>query len=500
MDNNNEKFSYNADDGPDVDELIRELRKEKNKRNSRIESVSDADGDISNDVPQTSSATLAEEEHMPEILSSKNKAKESATKRRFSIQKNNPDIEGKRHLLRDSEMLIYDSELDEIDYYDPEDLPEPRDYLPIRFSRCGRLGIARGVMYGLFIICISVVLAVMCWLFACDVLALNKADSTAVVTVTEYVPVDEADRYDEDGREITADIDQVSTALKSAGVIEYKWLFKLFARIASASVKIDPGVYQISTRLDYRAIVTSLQSGSGELVTVTVTIPEGYTMDQIFALLEENNVSTAEKLYDAAANTQYDYSWLDADTLGDPNRLEGFLFPDTYEFYQGESSKTAINRFLKNFNNRFDEDMIQQAKELGFSVREIVTLASLVEKEAGDSDGERENVSSVIHNRLNASMPLQLDSTINYINNSSTFQFTAADLETDSPYNTYLYSGLPAGPICNPGLAALKAALNPASTSYYYFAIDAETGETHFFKNGSDFTSFVDSQNYSNLD
>ncbi len=407
--------------------------------------------------------------------------------------------------LRADQMLVYDSELDDIDYTDEEDLPEARDYMPIRFRRYGRVGVAGGILYALFVISVSIVLACAAWMMAADVLALNKEEVSAVVTIDAYEPTDEdtlneeGNAVNEDGDEIQVDIDQVATVLKNAGIIEYKWLFKLYSQFSSADAKIDPGTYDVSTDLDYRALVTTMQFGSGSQEETRVTFPEGYTLSQIFALLEENNICKVEDLEEAAANYDFDYDFLDDLELGDASRLEGYLFPDTYDFYQGESATVAINRFLRNTSNKLTEEMEEQAASMGYTMHEIIIIASLIEKEAG-SDEERATIASVIYNRLNAGWTLGLDSTINYILGSSTLELTSDDLQIDSPYNTYLYSGLPAGPICNPGLASIEAALNPESTNYWYwYSYETDSGEwvTEFFTNSDDFNAFAEEHPYS---
>lgn len=398
--------------------------------------------------------------------------------------------------LRGDQMLVYDSELDEVDYTDDEDLPEVRDYLPIRFARYGRIGIGGGILYALFVISASVILACLLWLFASDVLALNKEPGSAIVTIEEYVPTGDQPAtvmVGDTEQRIKVDIDQVATELKNKGMIEYTWLFKLFSQFSHAEAKIDPGTYDVSTELDYRALVTSLQFGSGKQEVTRITFPEGYTVAQTFALLEENQICHVDELYEAAANYEFRYDFIEELSLGDENRLEGYLFPDTYDFYQNESASVSLSRFLSNLNNKLTDEVRQAAENRGLTVRELLTIASLIEKEAG-SDDERATIASVIYNRLNAGMKLQLDSTINYINNTSTFNITNADMEIDDPYNTYMYEGLPPGPICSPGMASIMAAIEPESTDYWYwYAVD---GETFFFTNHEDFDAFADAHPY----
>ena len=389
--------------------------------------------------------------------------------------------------LRADEMLVYDSELDEIDYTDEDDLPEMRDYMPIRFRRYGRTGIGGGILYALFVISVSIVLACMLWMYASDALALSKEEKTAVVYLEEYEPVGDMPTMNDEGQEILVDIDQVATALKNAGIIEYKWLFKVFCSFCDGETKMDPGTYDVSTKQDYYALVSSLHFGSDTQEITRVTFPEGFTMEQIFTLLEENNICRQKDLYEAAANYEFDYWFLEDMELGDPSRLEGYLFPDTYDFYQGEDANVALNRFLNNMENKLTDTIRDMAAEQGVTVREAIIIASLIEKEAGAAD-DRATMASVIYNRLDSGWKLQLDSTVNYVLGTSTFDLTTDDLETDDPYNTYVYEGLPPGPICNPGLASIQAAVEPESTDYWYWY--AYEGESEFF------TSYEDSQAY----
>ena len=264
-----------------------------------------------------------------------------------------------------------------------------------------------------------------------------------------------------------ADIDYIADALKDAGLIEYKWLFKAFCRISHADTKVAPGEYELKSNYDYQALIRHMSPFSGGALTVKVTFPEGLNMRQMFLLLEENGVSKYDDLMAAAADYKFNYDFLDELPQGDASRLEGYLFPDTYEFYVNMQPASAINKFLETFYYSFDEEMQQQLEASGRDMREIVIIASMIEKEAAN-DEERALIASVIYNRLNTGMPLGIDATILYIHPEHEGAPTAEMLAEDSPYNTRDRIGLPPTPICNPGLASLKAALNPASTNYYY--------------------------------
>ena len=413
---------------------------------------------------------------------------------------NDPAIAGDEKLRR-GYVYMSGAELDgTVDEEDEElrrgDELSARDYMPVRFQRRGRVGIVGGLMYAVFILSVSVILACMAWMFASDVLSLNKDSLTAVVTLPKTIFT--AEKTDEGKTINVADIDYVATELKNAGMIEYKFLFKLYSKLSHADQKLSPGSYELTTAFDYRALVKKMQAGSESQLVTTITFPEGYTMEQIFTKLEENDICSKADLYDAAANYGYTYSFLDPEMKGNAARLEGFLFPDTYDFYQGEQASSAINKFLRNFHYKLTADMLNQAENLGLTMYQVVNVASMIEKEAAD-DSERANIASVIYNRLNAGMPLQIDATIQYILPERKAYLTESDLAVESPYNTYLNIGLPAGPVANAGLASINAALQPNSTQYYYYALDLETMTHRFFNSYNEHQAFVETQDYSTL-
>ena len=391
---------------------------------------------------------------------------------------------------------------------EPEEELDPREaeraYKPIRSRRDGRIGCMGGIMYALFIMCTSILLAVFGWMAASDVLALNKTAESVEITLPESAFTKKTvDVTDDDGN-VTgtksvrcADMNTVAGILKDYGLINYKWLFRLYSSFSNADRQISPGTYELTTNLDYRALVKKMQAGADSQLQTLVMFPEGYNLDQVFAKLEENGVCSAEDLYEAAANAEYSYAFLEGVETGDPYRLEGFLFPDTYYFYQGMQASSAINKFLSNLHYRITDEMWQQASALNLTFRQVITVASLIEREAAN-DEERATIASVIYNRLNAGMPLQLDSTVVYALRETGETTMSIDLimSTDSPYNTYLYQGLPPGPICNPGMNSIEAALNPEQTNYYYFALDMETKSMRFFETLEEHEAFVATQDY----
>ena len=335
--------------------------------------------------------------------------------------------------------------------------------------------IAEGVIYVGGILLISFILATIGWRWAGDVLALNKEPVTASVTITEG-----------------ESLGDVTAELKEKGLVKYGYLFQLFASFTHKAEKITAGSYELSTVMDYSALLNNISSTSAYRETVTVTIPEGYTVEEIFKLMENKGVCSYDDLLKTAQKETFDFDFLKDVKTKEEKRLEGYLFPDTYEFYKGADAKSVINTMLKNFDDRFDSKMEAEMQLLGYSKNDIIIMASIIEKETDGSD--QRNIASVIQNRLKNTWAtpkgyLQVDSTIQYLLKERKKKLTDKDLEIDSPYNTYKNPGLPIGPICNPGLTAIEAALEPNKTNYYYFMLGKD-GTTHFFDTEASFLAF----------
>lgn len=362
-------------------------------------------------------------------------------------------------------------------------------------------GLAGGALYFLFVISVSIILACLAWAAATDVLGFKSSDTVAQITLDkDRFTYQEVKVKDDDGNIKTkkvhyADMSYVADQLKDNGIIKYKWLFKLFGSVYNADEKIDPGTYELKAIYDYKALVKKMTSGSAAMVTKKITFPEGYTMRQIFKKLNDEGVCDYDELMDAAANSTFNYSFLEGTEKGDANRLEGFLFPDTYEFYEGMPAATAINKLLEVFHYKMTAEMLEWQEESGYTMREIVTIASMIEKEAAN-DTEQYTIASVIYNRLKKDWPLQIDSTTLYEYPDHEGAPTAEMLAKDSPYNTRISKGLPPSPICSPGITSIRAALQPSSTNYMYYALNTATGQHEFFKTADAFNAFVATQNY----
>lgn len=392
------------------------------------------------------------------------------------------------------------------DAYEEDAAEDPDPDAPVRKVRPKR----KKNGYGLFglphlastIIWIAIVaitgisLGRLLWVCASDVLAFGRPDQQISVTITK-----------EDN------LDTISQKLYDAGLIKYPELFKLYGSISGAEKKFDAGTYELNTLFDYHALVNAMGSSSLRS-TVEVTISEGYNCAQIFALLEKKGVCTAAALEEYAATSQFSSYWFLEDIpKGNKYCLEGFLFPDTYEFFVGDDPQRVYSILLGQFEKKFNEELqgyivtlnenlAKKLQKNGFSAEEIesrkitlydvVTVASIIQKE-GKHSGEYYNLSAFIYNRLTnpEKYPhLECMSTLYYALGGKT-DLTLEDFQNSSPYNTYVAEGLTPGPIANPGVSALMAAVSPADQPYYYFAFDYGTNENVFFEKKSDYEAFV---------
>ena len=272
------------------------------------------------------------------------------------------------------------------------------------------------------------------------------------------------------------DTGDVIDVLHDAGAIKNSLFCKIAAKFIGYS---DEGyiarTYEFNRSMGLEKMLDEIKAKSSSVAqTITLTFPEGYTADQIVDMLAENKVCSREKLLAAISETDFsqDFDFLKDLSNKDSryNWLEGYLFPDTYEFYIGESAVSVIKKFLNNFNNKWTDNYSQKAETLGYSMDQVVRIASIVEKEAIGSD--MPVVGSILINRIKAGMRLGCDSTSIYMD-GNTSGLTAEDIAAyEQIYDTYVCTGLPVGSICNPGVDAIEAVLNSPKTAYYYFLHD----------------------------
>ena len=282
-------------------------------------------------------------------------------------------------------------------------------------------------------------------------------------------------------------LSSVADKLEEAGVVRSSLLFELKARYDGWDKEIKPGEYRFTPGEKREEIMRTLASGDS-ISAFTITIPEGLTLEQTARVVEAEGGVPAEEIEAAARKTDYGYAFLD-----DPDieTTEGFLFPKKYEFEGETSAEQIVNRLLEQYLIETRElDFEAAQRRLNLTEYELVTVASLVEKEAANPE-ERSIIAGVIYNRIRSGMPLQVDATVQYILDKPKEDLSIDDLEIESPYNTYKNRGLPPGPIANPSRESIRAALEPAATDAFYYVLEPG-GKEHFFTN--DYDEFLEAK------
>lgn len=338
---------------------------------------------------------------------------------------------------------------------------------PSGFSRWMRALIALAAVLG-----ISVFLALFAIASAQDLFGLNKKD----IEIEFTLPPDQS-------------ISQIASMLQDKGIIDQPFTFRIYAGLKNDAKDFLPGDYALNSNMSYDQIMVKFRTpNSGKQEEVTLMFPEGETLMEIADKLEENGVCKADDLY--AYLDAGEFPW-EYEALADVpekefrfRRYEGYFFPDTYIFYKGMSPEAVSRKFFSNFNNKIAGDLSEDIKASGMSIDEIITLASLIQKEAAQVPDMR-MVSSVFHNRMGnpqVQLPrLESDPSIHYVENDIKPFMTVTNQPMYDAYNTYKCNGLPAGPICNPGTDAIEAAISPEQSDYFYFLSDKD-GKFYFAK------------------
>lgn len=262
-----------------------------------------------------------------------------------------------------------------------------------------------------------------------------------------------------------------SAQLQRHGIIASPMRFKILARIQGDDKQVKAGEYGLAATMTPREILDTVVNA--KVLLHRLTIPEGYTIDQIATEVENLGLSDADIFKQLA----HDPEMLAELTLEGPS-LEGYLFPDTYYFPRHATARSMITKMVQNFRDQFSEAWHERARELNLSLHELVTLAAMIEKETGHPS-ERPLIASVFHNRLRRNMRLESDPTAVYGIENFDGRITRQHLQAETPYNTYRIRGLPLGPIANPGRASLEAALYPAESDYLFF-VSKKDGSHHF--------------------
>ena len=340
----------------------------------------------------------------------------------------------------------------------------------------------KALFYIAFVLIVSAYLSYYIIAIGNDVFALVKESVTIKIVI------------DEDATE-----EEITQMLVDNDIIEFGWVFKLYLKYRSSDdFSFIAGEHELSADMNYTQIIQRLTLKYTERVQVRVVIPEGFTVDQIIDLFLENGIGTREGFVEAINNYPYKHEFVQAlEELGYSEhrkyRLEGYLFPDTYDFYKDTAEYMVINKLLNNFNTKFWRDYEKEYKEIcegfGLTFDDIITLASMIEAE-GNNALDFEYISYVFHNRLKNAKTfpyLESDATIQYALENRREDLTVDDLALDDPYNSYLYEGLPPGSICNPGYDAISAALYPSApendsgkTINAFYFVSNKAGKTYY--------------------
>ena len=265
----------------------------------------------------------------------------------------------------------------------------------------------------------------------------------------------------------------IAKQLTTNNLIRSPFVFKVAARYRGVGTQLRAGTYQLSRDMRLMQILDELKKGQIEYRTFTV--PEGITITAIAELWEVSELGKAESFREAMQLPELLQKYVPEGTTA-----EGYLFPNTYKFAKGSTAETVVNMMFAESDKRWDETLAKEAAALGLTRHQVITLASIIAREAG-SKSEMPQIASVFHNRLKLNWRLQADPTVLYALGDPKRLLTREDLKVESPYNTYLHKGLPPGPIGNPGIASILGALRPEKSSYFYF-VAIEKGKHHFSK------------------
>ena len=346
-------------------------------------------------------------------------------------------------------------------------------------------GVGSTYLFFIIVIVVSVLVSVYAIFCMNDILAITKTKSNVTVSYSEEIETS----------------NEAIDMLHKKGLIRCKNFCKLFVKLRDSLITTsrlggpyEAGMYYLNGKMGLEGMLVTLKGNTVSSETVTLTFPEGYTVPEIINKLAENDVCDKAALISVIQSTDFSYSLVSDLKASDsvPYRLEGFMFPDTYEFFIDESAASTVRKFLENGESKFTEEYKQQAESMGYSIYEIMTVASIVEKEAANDD-QKKTIAAIIYNRFQdkANFPtLGCLSTSDYITNKVAPNLSSTSSHTAEYYMNYYNTntsstvvGLPAGPICNPGEASINAALYPEDTDAKFFFHDTKgnmyTAETY---------------------
>ena len=344
--------------------------------------------------------------------------------------------------------------------------PVKKKIIVRREKGAGVRSLTSAIIYLVSVICVGILLGMFMIAVVNDVFAFVKDDSFYEITIEDE----------------NMSLEDLSEYLHDEGIISYPFIFRLYVGLKEdGEITLKEGTYKISPSYNYDKILGALNPAPVQ-EEITITFKEGMTVDDIIDLFVSKGIGTRAGFEDVIENYDFDYWFLrDVESTEDRYyRLEGYLYPDTYRFYSNSSEVAALTKMLNNFKKKVPKSYAEQCAKLGYSMDQVIIIASLIESEC-TWVADYEYVSAVFHNRLKSADfngRLDSDATIQYILRHTTGQrkekLEEADLKIESPYNTRLKDGLPPGPICNPSLSALTAALYPnEDCGYYYFVAQA---------------------------
>ena len=282
-------------------------------------------------------------------------------------------------------------------------------------------------------------------------------------------------------------VKKIGANLIAEDLIESDFFFETYIWRTENETKLQAGIYELNKGLSIIEIVDKLIAGEILSQEENIKILEGWKIIDMEEYFVKNNILGESDFSKQVSAPVSDWSF----TFAKPSYLEdvpfgvdleGYIFPDTYRIFVGASAEDIIEKTLDNFDNKLDQELRDEIKSQGKSIHEIITLASIIEKEVASED-DMAIVSGLLYKRMEIGMRLEVDASVNYASGKSDPSVTYADLQIDSPYNTYKYDGLPPGPICSPGLQAIKAAIYPKESPYLFYLNRQDTGETIFSKN-----------------
>ena len=316
---------------------------------------------------------------------------------------------------------------------------------------------------------LCVLMAVIALQSATDLFGINKPDMQIEVDIPP-----------------NADLGDIATLLGRRGVIQQPLTFRVYAGIKKKDATYHTGMYVFDSNMGYDEIIVALKTGNTFKEEVRITFIEGETLVEIAQKLEENRVCDANEFIEQLQTGEFTYEFIEgipSDSLRF-RRLEGYIFPDTYDFYVGENVASVARKFLRNFNEKITPELETQMRELNMTLDQTIILASLIQKEAGQKE-DMSMVSSVFHNRMGntGTYPkLQSDVTIFYVEKNIKPYLQHTNQPMYDAYNTYVCDGLPVGAICNPGMNAIEAALYPTKSTFNFFVTDAK-GQFYYAAN-----------------